>query len=309
MNLKKFLISFVGACLVHFVLSADSLSSTAKENKIKKTTSTKETKKNSNVITNLVNKIVMIVYTDDEPIIITQLDIQRKTLDGKVRTADEVLKDHLKYYEATHYYKMSGYEEDTEKHISVIKAEYNLDDTGLGLLFKESGYTLEEGKEELRMVYAIRRLMQELIINRIVVSEKEIRDEYNNNRITVSASYKVRKGLISKKIITENQLKELLKTGKNKEDIVWSMPYWIAENELADHKKYITQMTIDQIELSDDLEDAYEVVQLVKHTPEHVKTFEECYNEILQKLRYPKYDELMKSYEKDLLKKYEVVHY
>src|SRR5574343_1586541 len=38
-----------------------------------------------------VNKIVCVVYTDTDPIIITQLDVERKSLDGRVRTQDEII--------------------------------------------------------------------------------------------------------------------------------------------------------------------------------------------------------------------------
>ena len=308
--MKKLLISLIVAQLVCLPLSADTSSSTLKNNKIKKTTSTKETsKKNKNTHQELINKIVMVVYTDDEPIIITQHDIERKSLDGHVRTSQEVLFDRLKYYEATNYYKISGYQEDAQKHITAIKSEHGLQDDQLAPLFKESGYTVEEGIEELRMVYAIRRLMQELITNRIVVSEKEIRDYFNHHPLCVPASYKVRKGMVSKSALNEDQIQDLFAFGKNKEDVVWSASYWIAENELAEHKKFITGMAIDQVMLSEELDNEYEVVQLLKSKPAHTKTFEERYNEILQTLRFPKYDELMKAYEQELLKKYEVVYY
>lgn len=306
--MKKLLISLIVAQLVCLPLSADTSSSTLKNNKIKKTTSTKETSKNKNIHKELINKIVMVVYTDDEPIIITQHDIERKSLDGRARTAQEVLFDRLKYYEATNYYKISGYQEDAQKHITAIKSEHGLQDDQLAPLFKESGYTVEEGIEELRMVYAIRRLMQELITNRIVVSEKEIRDYFNQNPVSVPASYKVRKGMVSKSALNEDQIQDLFAFGKNKEDVVWSASYWIAENELAEHKKFITGMAIDQVMLSEELDNDYEVVQLLKSKPAHIKTFEERYNEILQTLRFPKYDELMKAYEQELLKKYEVVY-
>ena len=64
----------------------------------------------------------MVVYTDEEPIIITQHDIERKSLDGHSKTMQEVLFDRLKYYEATNYYKISGYQEDAQKHIAAINA-------------------------------------------------------------------------------------------------------------------------------------------------------------------------------------------
>lgn len=308
--MKKMLISLIVTQLLCLPLMSDTSSSTLKNNKTKKATSTKETsKKNKKITQNTINKIVMVVYTDDEPVIITKHDIERKTLDGRIRTQQDVLLDHLKYYEATHYYKISGYQEDAQKHLSAIKSEHGLQDDQLAPLFKESGYTLEEGIEELQMVYAIRRLMQELITNRIVVSEKEIRDYFNRNPLCIPASYKVRKGVVSKAVLNDEQLQDLLTSGKNKEDVVWANSYWIAENELAEHKKFITGMNIDQIMLSEELDNEYEVVQLLKSKPAHTKTFEERYNEILQTLRFPKYDELMKNYEQELLKKYEVVYY
>ncbi len=310
--MKKFLMSLTVISIVSFLvpIQCSQVSpSISKNNKTKNTTSTKETKTTISPEVSVINRIEMLVYTDDEPIIITKFDCEKKSLDGQVRSSNEVLFDRLKYYEATNYYKISGYQEDAEKHLAAIKSEHGLDDDGLVLLAKESGRTFEELLEELRMVYAIRRLMQELITNRIVVSEKEIKEYFNAHPVTVPSSYKVRKGTINKESMTEKDLELLFKTRKNQEDIVWGVSYWISENELAEHKKFITQMSIDQIALSDELDKEYEVVQLLKIKVEHTKTFEERYNEILQILRYPKYEELMKSYEEELLKKYEVVRY
>lgn len=272
----------------------------------------KENKKTTTVSSNKgteVNKIAIVVYTDSEPIIITFLDIDRKSLDGQKRSAKDVLLERLKFYEATEYYKISGYQEDAEKHLKAIKNEHNLNDSQLASIFKESGYTLEEGRKELEMTYAVRRLMQELVINRIVVSEKEIKDYYEKNPVHVCASYKVRKGKVKKSVLTQEQVEDLSKTGKHKEEIVWMSPYWIFEDELAEHKKFITTMKVNAIALSEALDDEYEFVQVIKTKPGHLKTLKERHNEITQILRYPKYDHYMKEYNDQLLEKYEVVYY
>jgi len=271
-----------------------------------KTTATKETAIQGEVI----NRIDIVAYTDsDSPIIITAQESDRKALDGQKKSQKEVLYDRLKFYDATEYYKISGYQEDAEKHLKAIKAEHNLDDGQLHSIFKESGYTLEEGRKELEMTYAIRRLMQELVVNRVIPTEKEIKEYYEKNPVHVAASYKVKKGTVKKSILSQEQIKDITTTGKHKEEIVWGASYWINEDELAEHKKFITKMSVQSIALSEMGDDEYEFVQLLKTKPARIKTLEERYNEIVQILRYPKYEKYMKEYEEELLKKYDVVYY
>lgn len=256
-----------------------------------------------------INKIVLMIYTDEDPIIVTQHDLNCKSLDGRVRSEEEIIFERLAYWEALHVYKMAAPEESVDKHLASIREQHGVSDEEIKKLFKESGYTFEEGKEQLRISYTLQRLLQELITSRIVVTESEIKEYHEKHPIKEPASFRVQKGFISIGKMTKEELKVLIDDGEGQEEVEWSNPYWLNEDEIADHKKFILSMRPGEISKPEKCEGGFEVVKLIKRRKEHSLALEERYAEIANQLKLPKYEKMLADYREKLLKKYEVVHY
>ncbi|NBP02491.1 MAG: peptidyl-prolyl cis-trans isomerase [Proteobacteria bacterium] len=253
-----------------------------------------------------VNKIAFIIYTDTDPIIITQLDIERKSLDGRARTSDEVLLERILYYEATVAYRIPVPDDLVDKHIASIKEAHGLSEGQIADLFKKEGYTFEEGKEQLRMSYAISHLEQQFIAGRLVVTEKEIQEFYDKHPIKEPAAVRIKKGMLKKDELTEQEFEQLIKSGLHQQRIEWGNPYWLQEHEIADSRKFIMDMQPGTIKVISSA-DGYEVITVLKRVQEHNKTLDACRKEIADQIRFPKYQKMLYEFHKSVLDKYEIV--
>lgn len=272
--------------------------------KIEKKASPKKIKKE----TKLVNKIAIIVYTDSDPIIITLHDIKRKSLDGREQTQLEVLLNRLMYYEALEFYHLPIPEDMVTRHIASIKEAHGLSEDQIENLFQKEGYSFEEGKDQLRMSYAIQQLIQQLVMSRLIVTEDEIQAYHKKYPEKEPATFRIKKGFVKKGDLKENQLKTLVEDGEHQEDVQWGPSYWLEEDEIADAKKFITKMQPGQIKLLE-VDGGYEVIQLIKRKKAHTRTLEERRRDISDALRLPKQEKLLKEFQDELLKKYEIVYY
>lgn len=253
-----------------------------------------------------VNKIAIIVYTDDEPIVITMHDITRKTLDGRKQTKDEVLMDRLIFYEATHTFRMPIPEDRVEKHLLSIKEYHGISEDDIKVLFKREGYSFEEGKEQLRISYTIQTLLQSLIGSRLVVTEKEIKDYYDKHPIKVPATFRIKKAEFSADDMTPEEIKELEQKGEYQERLVWGTSYTLEKDEIADSKKFITKMKPGAIKVVK-TDDGYEAIKLIKWQEARTLTLDESRHQIADILRGPKYEQMLDEFKQSLLDKYEIV--
>jgi hypothetical protein len=255
----------------------------------------------------LINKIAIVVYTDEEPIMITQHSLNCKTLDGRMRTTHELLMEKLMCYEALNYYKIPITDEMVDKHLSSLKEMHGIGDVQIKQMFKEAGYTYEEGREQLRASYAIQSLMGQLVDGRVVVEEKDVEEYYKKNPLKEQASFRIQTAFIKEGDLTSLQLQDLIEDGLYKELVVWDSPYSLDIDEIAESKKYIISMKPGEIR-SEKVKDGHQVVMLVKRTKERLKEFEECRSDIIAMLRFQSRQERFKSYEKELLNKYDIVY-
>lgn len=254
-----------------------------------------------------VNKIAIIVYVNDgPPLLITQLDLERKSLDGRTRTKEEVLLERLLYHEATVSYRLPIPDDQVDKHLASIKELHGVSEEQIAELFMKEGYTFEEGKEQLRMSHAIQNLTYQFITSRLVVTEKEIQAFHEAHPEKEPASFKVKKGKIAKTEMTENEIDELVQDGLHQERVEWIHPYWIEERELSEAKKFITQMQPGQIKVIPG-QDGYEVIMLLKRKKERIKSLDERRRDIADQIRMPKYQKMLEEFHKSVLEKYEIV--
>ena len=70
-------------------------------------------------------------------------------------------------------------------------------------MFKSTGYSYEEGVDELRRMLTIDSLLNFKIKSRLVVPEEEVREQYNNNPQIEPAAYRIKKGFLSSNALSE----------------------------------------------------------------------------------------------------------
>ena len=243
-------------------------------------------------------------------IVLTQLDVERPSIDGRKRTVAELVMDHLMNSEAIYFYRMIVPEDAVDKYINSIKEQHHLSDDQLRGMFKEVGYTYEEGRQQLAMGQAIDSLLNFKIRSRLVVLEKDVRAYYDAHPEYEEASYRIKKGFIPDGLFTEEELKHVTDAMMKNPAIQWSTSYWLVEDEITDERKEMLRgMKQGAYSHVEPATGGYEIIRMRTIKPRALKTFEDRYREISSVLQEPQYYKLLDELKKELLDKYEVVYF
>lgn len=254
-----------------------------------------------------IDRISAVIYTDTDPIILTASDFKRPSVNGVKQNKQDIIVSRIMDYEAQFVYKMPISDDAIDKYLNSLKEHHNLDESQLKMMFNKVGYSYEEGVDELRRMLSVDSLLNFKIKSRLVVTEEEARIYYAEHVSIEPTAYQIRKGFLPKDLLTDEQIQELTDTGKHNEKIEWTEPYWLAEDEIAESRQFITSLKEGEAQI-EPLDDGYEVVQLIKKRVGSKKSFEESYKDIVEKLRMPLFEKVLKEYQDELLKKYEVVY-
>ena len=256
-----------------------------------------------------VNSIKIVIYSSHaDPIVITSLDLSRKSLDGRERTEQEVILDRIKCYgEGLGIYHMPYPEERVEKHLTSLREVHGISDKQIQELFAKEGYSFNEGKKELAISYVVGDLMQHLIIGKLIVTEQEIEEYYKKNPEIEPAAFRIEKGSLLKDEWTQKEIDALVNDGQYAERVQWGVTYWLALDEIADDRKFIVDMKPGEIRVVES-EEGYDAIKLVKRKKEHTKTLDERRRDIADQLRFPKYQKMLDEYHAKLLSSYDIVY-
>lgn len=253
------------------------------------------------------DKIVIVIYTDTNTIVITQHILNAKTLDGKTRTQEEVIVDNLLFDKAVNVYHMTPARREAENHIEGLKNQYGLTHKDIEELFNKEGMTYEEGLEQLMIFYTIRGFIYHIITSKVLITQEEIQKYYKEHPEYIPASVKIEKIFVDKEKVTQEMIDDLKKYKIGEDSIVWSTSYWIAIDELIDSKKCLGDLKPGDIEVFD-AGNSYEIVRIVKKQERRLKSLEEASKGIMEKLQYQKYELQLKEYKENLLKEYDIVY-
>ncbi len=262
------------------------------------------------------NSIAYLIYTTtDEVIVVTWLDINRRTLDGRSKTPEEELFNRLMYFEAYSVYKISIPEDAVMRDFDSIKAENGLTQEQLENLFKEQLYSFQDGVEQRRMMYAISTLLGQFVAGRIIITQEEIKKYYDDVvsgviqgplSVVEKESFKIKRAFIPAGTFTDEELQELAEKQFYIGLLDWKMPYWIATDEIADEKSFIKRMRKDDIYVEKN-NGGHEVFMVIKYSPERVKSLEDMNKNITQLLTEEKQKTVMEEYKKELFSRYTII--
>ena len=269
-----------------------------------------------------VSKIEVIIYvtppsqpgSDKElervsDIIISTLEIDRPTIDGRKRTLEELVFDKLLAFEAMYVYRFVLPDEAIDKYINSIKEQNRISDERLRQMFLEAGYTYEEAREQFAMGQSIDALLNFKIRSRLVVPEKDIRDYYEAHPEYEDASYRIQKGFIPDDFFTQDELNAMTDEDLKSPMITWSMPYWISEDEMTDERKEIIKnIKENQCGKPEKITGGYDITKVLSVKTKTLKTFEERYKSIVMQLQEPQYYKMLADFKKELLEKYEIIY-
>lgn len=292
-------------------LSAEVVAETKKNDAHQKSKIVKSEKKAQKPVANklvLEDEIAAIIHTrpEHDPILLTRKELNRLSINGQEQTKKEIIRARKIEYEGVYVFKMPIPDEAITGYMRSLKEQHGMTDDQFKQKFEDAGYSYEEGIDELRRMLIVDQLFNFKIKSRLVVPEDEVRAYYDKNPQEVSAAYNIRQGFLSNGILTDDELKELKQTGKHSNLVDWMSPYWLAEGDMATSLKHMKNLKDGSIAAVSSTGNGHEVIQLVKKRPKRTRTFEESYKEITDILQRPLFEKLVKEYENELDKKYEV---
>lgn len=261
--------------------------------KPKKKQTLQDTKVPSNAFT--INRILVSIYTEEGSAIITQLDIEKPTLQGEKRTLDEMIFEKLVFLDAKAH-KVVPDEEAVDRHLQTVQRENNLTLDQLKMIFKAAGYTYEEGREQFAVMSTVNSMIDYKIRSRLIVPEKDVVAYYDAHPEMQEPRYYVEIGFVPG-------------DEKNMDEVLWGDPFWINKSEIAEDKEFIMQLKKGETSEFQEAAGGFEVYRLKEFEDERPKPLQARYKEISDALRRPRFEQLMQEYKKELFDNASIVYY
>lgn len=269
----------------------------------------------------LIDDIEVIIYGEEDlrpdaksrVQLITKSDFERSSIDGQPRTKDGVILERLMYLDAQKFGMVQS-DDAVDNYLNNIQREQGMTKEQLEQLFMASGYTYEEAREQLRILYAANSIVDFKIRSRLIVPEQDVIVYYKAHPILLEPTYSIQRAVVAAPsegvdaIKFKKDLEQWCATGEGTFAPAWQEPFWIDKSDLADNKKFITTMHVGSCATAGTVVDGIELFKLVNKKDEREQPLEERYVEIVDVLRRPKYEELFTEYKKQLLDSASIIY-
>lgn len=251
-----------------------------------------------------IDGIMAVIPSPEGNEVITESEIHRPAIDGTMRTEEDLIRGARFYLEAKKY-GMTPTESDIDAHLNSIKRENNINHDQIVELFDSAGYTYEEGREQLGKMSSVGTLLSVKVNSRLLIPEREVRAYYDEHPEYIQAAYQLQHGIMPflEDMNKEQQRKRIeatLRAQKSIPLIEWGDPFWVEDEDLAEDKRFLTEMKPGEIRLSKELANGFELFKMHDLRERRLKSFEERYTEIADLLRRPRYERLFSEFEEQL---------
>lgn len=254
----------------------------------------------------LVDETLMTIYHPEGNVLIKRSDI-KPAITGAPRTAKDLLIEELALLDAKKL-KIEVTEQDVDRYLAQLQKQAGYTTKQIEMSFKELGYTVQEGKEELKRA----QIIQEITTYRaraqkqLIVTPEAINDYYNAHPITREAVYRISQTIFNfnpKKTKDENikEMNKLIESGEIKYAVSWDEEIDLKLSEFNKNQQFITSMENGDIAILKTMDDGVVLVKLIKKFPDIVVPLEERQDEIENTLKLKKIKELVKEYQEKLI--------
>lgn len=252
-----------------------------------------------------IDKVVVIVDGPERRYLICQSELDRVGIDGRKPAIEDLIIEELIYQDALkHRIPIDDY---ADRYIRSIKKNHNIGDKEVEHIFEGAGLTPEEGRFKLQKMGANATMIDLKVKARIIIALQDVENEYAKNPKYEEAHFQVEVAFVPffsrDPIKQEEQCSYLMDQIEHNElDVMWGVPLWVNENDLAEDKKFITFMEIGAISKPQRVSNGYEIYRLKDKKGRRLLTLEERYREIVDYLREPKFKEVFDTYIDELYK-------
>lgn len=244
--------------------------------------------------------------------LILSSELQRFKLDGTPNTLEEMITNHALFNEAKKYRLLST-PEDIDKQWRMMAEANKKTPKELDDMVILAGFTPQEARNEFGQMNAINSLVSFKVTANLIVPEADVIAYYNEHPEIEVAAYNIQYAYVPFSFKSREDQRKQLRTLAVKNDpqhlLNWQDPFWVAENDLAIDKQFITELAQGQISEPVEVSGGFELFKLVQKREERIKPLDECYSQIATILRKPKYLELMNSFQKNVRDSVVVTHF
>lgn len=252
----------------------------------------------------VIDKIIAIIYHGDGSSLILQSDLTRGF--GGPKTLDQEISARLMALDAQKL-KVTITDAELETQIAQLQKQNNFTADDIKNIFKQDGLTEQEGREELRKNFLVRKIIGYRVEDRISVTTKEVEDDYLKNPSYLPARYTVRQAFIpfigSSKSIKKAIIKREIESGSIISSVKWDPQITLNSDQVSlDMLEKIENLDTNSVIILDEASDGITLLQLVNKTDKLLIPLEEKKGDIRMKLMQEQYEIYMKEYEEKLLK-------
>lgn len=241
------------------------------------------------------------VYGQEGCFLITQSDLKRPGLGGQLRSLQDLIFEGMAYLDALKH-KVIIDDEALDKYLQSIMRENNVTQRQIEQSFQDAGYTLEEGREQLRIMQTVNTMINLRINRNFVIPRKDVEKYFHEHPDYIPEEYLFQYVFIpfDGSVDQEERLYAMLEQQDALESFDWTKPFEVQAAEIAEEKAYLRTMHIGSVSIPFKQEGGYELYRLVAKKEMCLKTLDERYHEIVEILRRPKMRELQDEYRRTL---------
>jgi hypothetical protein len=258
----------------------------------------------------VIDRVEAVVYGPEVSEAVMRSDMEH-TLDGRPRTLEEVIFDRLMVQDALKM-RMPAEDKDIDNYIEKFAKSMGGTPDDIYKLFEEAGFSLEEGRRRFGEMRLMRQVQDYKVMSKVFVSEKEVKAYYEEHPELKPALYIIEHAFIPAPADKVEQVRQYIdeykKTGK-KLKVHWRELPEVMEADLAEDKRFLTQLELGQITEPIAREGGFELYRLKSKKAEVVVPLQDRYREIAETLRKPKFEQNIMAYRKDLFDNASIVYF
>ncbi|MGE0009249.1 MAG: hypothetical protein AB7F19_01800 [Candidatus Babeliales bacterium] len=260
----------------------------------------------------IIDEIMVTAYGPERTRVICRSEVERMSIDGRKRTVEDVVFEELLFQETIRY-KIPMDDTVIDKYISSLRQEHNLTLDDIKGIFRSSGYSYEEGREQLKLMHAANSMLEHKVTSRLIVPRDDILKYYNDHPERKDAKYQIEIAHIAlnpdEPVEKQAQrVQEKINKGQSAQ-LDWRACIWLKESDIAPNIAFVKNMKPGDISAPQFVNDGFEVYRLKEFVPERIVSLEKRYKLIEDELRAPRYNQLLAEYKEQIFKDATVIEF
>ena len=246
----------------------------------------------------IVDEIRAVVYHEDGARIVLTSDI-KPDLDGRPRSLRDAVLEELMLVEADHFH-ITVTDDDAEDYLAELQKMNHMGRAGMERVMEDMGYSYAEGREKLRRRQAVEQLVDFRVRSdkRFIVTREDVEKFEAEHPVFEQGLY-----TLAQVVVPADAAMQKKYSQQELDALAWEDSFDLHENDVADDKKFLADAPLGSVVDREEVEGGVELTRLVARRARRRVTVDELYDQVVNKIRMERFDELMKDFQKNILAK------